>query len=941
VPDCVCASTDDIFSYEQNLGDQDINIGISITRKKRSVRKMMNTMPSPSRIWGVPYQRNPFFTGRETILERLHNAFAVETMVGLSQPQDVNGLGGIGKTQIALEFAYRYSEEYRDIFWVRADSASTLMTDFLAVAEQLQLPERSVSDQHQIVEAVQRWLRIYSGWLLIFDGVADLATIESFLPGSDHGHILLTMPALGSDELAQCVELEPMEPEVGALFLLRRAQLLASTDPLDAASATDRLAAVNIAEEMGGLPLALDQAGAYISATSCTLYDYLALYRARNARLLQSSSGDYPASVATTWSLSFEKIVATVPLASELLHLLAFLHPDDIPAEIITRRSVHIGDPLESIARDQLQLDLAISEILPYSLIFRDPEKHTFAIHHLTQAIFKASMSDDLQCFWAIRAVQALSDLFPTGDPSIWPLCQRYLLHAQTCGALIKEWELSFSNAAWLLNQAAGYLRVRAQYAEAEPLYLQALAIWRENLGPVHSDVAAVLNNLASLYKDWGQHEQQVESLSLQALAIWEETEGQNHPSIATCLFNLADFYQSQGRDEEAEPLYQRALAIHQHNSGPQDLATATVLYNLATLYDEQGEYEQAELFYLRAYDIRRQQPDVMHPDTVISLNGLAQFYMERGRYDEAEQLLVQDAQPVIEQLLGVEHPHTATLLYSLAAIYYDQGKFGQVEALYKQALAIWEQKLGPWHPQIAETLNKLAALYDEQKRYGEAEPCYHRAYFIYRQTFGDRNPRNAEFLNCIAELHRAQGEYEQAIPFYKQALAVYEKIFGPENINATVILSNLAHVYRAQGNDAQAERIFVQVLLVRSRTLGKAHPMTAQSMCNLADVYRDQEQLEQAEHLYTQAIEVWLPIAEEEHIALANAYNNLALLYVRQEKYEQANALYLRAFPIMMQTGNSKHPNMETIINSYQTLLEKMGQTENFLKYHVEKKKE
>jgi tetratricopeptide (TPR) repeat protein len=893
----------------------------------------MNVMPSSSFIWGVPYQRNPFFTGREDILERLHNAFTVDTIVGLSQPQGVNGLGGIGKTQTVIEYAYRYREEYQAVFWIRADSSSALVTDFISIADQLQLPERTLSDQRLIIEAVQCWLRIHLGWLLIFDNVDDLATIDSFLSKSGRGHILLTTRARGLGGIAQRVEIEQMEPEVGALFLLRRAGLLALISPLDTASENDRSIALSIVAEMGGLPLALDQAGAYIAATSCTLSDYREMYRARSTLLLQerSSDSDYPESVATTWSLSFEKVLLAVPVAIELLHLFAFLSPDAIPEEIITEGSAHMGSLLEPIAHDQLQLDLAIGEILKYSLISRNPERYTFTIHRLVHAVFKANMSKEIQYLWTIRSVQAMGDTFPSVEPSTWSRCQRYLLHAQACAALIEEWGLNFANAARLLNQTAAYLRVRAQYAEAEPLYFQALRIWQEKLGSLHSNIAAVLNNLAYLYKEWGKY-QQVEQFYLLALAIWEQTEGQDHPHVATCLFNLADFYQSQGKYEEAEPLYQQALAIRQQKLGSQDPATATILHNLATLYLEQNKYEQAELLYRQAYDIREQKLGLEHPDTVISLNGLAQFYMQCGRYSEAELLLTQQALPIQEQLLGLEHPGMATLLHNLASLYKDQGKYQQVESLYQQALAIREQKLGPWHPMTADTLNNLATLYDEQGKYEEAESYYRRAYAIYRRAFGEHHPRSAASLNNLAELYRSQGKYDQAAPLYIQALAVYEQIFGPEHPDTTAILSNLALLYRKQGNYTQAEQFCTQVLSIRERTLGKTHPRTALSMHNLADVYRDEGKLEQAEKLYTQALKIWTQTVESEHLTLANAYNNLALLYVQQSKYEQAKELYLQAFPIMIKMGNLKHPNMLTLLNNYLTLLEKIGQKEIFL---------
>ena len=167
-------------------------------------------------IWNIPYQRNEFFTGREDVLTHLHHELQARNTAALTQPQGISGLGGIGKTQTAVEYAYRYREEYQAIFWVRADSSSALMIDFVSIADQLQLPERTLSDQRLIVEAVQRWLLINPGWLLIFDNVEQMTTVDMFLPKSGRGHVLLTTRAQGLGGIAQRVEIEQMQPEIGA-----------------------------------------------------------------------------------------------------------------------------------------------------------------------------------------------------------------------------------------------------------------------------------------------------------------------------------------------------------------------------------------------------------------------------------------------------------------------------------------------------------------------------------------------------------------------------------------------------------------------------------------------------------------------------------------------------------------------------------------------------
>jgi hypothetical protein len=288
-------------------------------------------------IWDIPYPRNPVFTGREEVLTRLADTLKASQPTALSQPQAISGLGGIGKTQIAVEYAYRYRQNYQTVLWTRAETREALVSGYLAIAERLNLPEKDEQDQMAAIEAVLRWLKTHTQWLLILDNADDLSVVREFLPSVFGGHIVLTTRAQAMGRLANRVEVETMELDVATLFLLRRASLISPDAPLEHALVADIATARMICEELGGLPLALDQAGAYIEETQCTLSDYHKWYQMRRAALLQRRGGlvaDHPEPVATTWSLAFEKIVQKSPAAADLLRCCAFLHPDAIPEEI-------------------------------------------------------------------------------------------------------------------------------------------------------------------------------------------------------------------------------------------------------------------------------------------------------------------------------------------------------------------------------------------------------------------------------------------------------------------------------------------------------------------------------------------------------------------------------------------------------------------------------
>jgi tetratricopeptide (TPR) repeat protein len=260
------------------------------------------------------------------------------------------------------------------------------------------------------------------------------------------------------------------------------------------------------------------------------------------------------------------------------------------------------------------------------------------------------------------------------------------------------------------LGRIANLYADQGRSAEAEPLYLRALAISEEQLGTNHPDTATSINNLATLYKSTGRYAE-AEPLYLRALAIRKEQLGANHPDAATSINNLATLYKSTGRYAEAEPLYLRALAISEEQLGANHPNTATNLNNLATLYESTGRYAEAEPLYLRALAISEEQLGTNHPNTSTSLNNLATLYKSTGRYAEAEPLFLR-ALAIREEQLGANHPDTAASLNNLASLYESTGRYNEAETLYLRSLKILESMLGQDHPNTQRCRENLANLH-------------------------------------------------------------------------------------------------------------------------------------------------------------------------------------------------------------------------------------
>lgn len=487
--------------------------------------------------WHLPLRRNPFFTGRAGILQELDALLRVSPATALTPSYALHGLGGIGKTQIVVEYAYQHALEYVAIFWIEAESVETIVASFHAIADVLQLPHPRKGDQRQAIAAVQRWLVRHTGWLLIWDNLADLELFQHFLPSTRHGANLLTTCNQAVGTLAQGIEVQTMEPEEGLLLLLRRAKVLSpnveseQVSQFAGRSPTDYAAAQTLVTAMGGLPLALDQAGAYIEETGCSVSDYLQRYTTGRAQLLERRgllAGDHPASMTATFRQASQRLEQDHPVAADLLRVCALLDAEAIPEELFTMDALYPGRVLEPLAVDPSQLDLAIVALRTLSLLQRHPETHMFSIHPLVQAVLQDEMSEPERRQWQQRAVRMLNALFPEAVPEAWQRCERFLPHVLTC-AVSMPTQAEDQDLAEVLRKAADYLRERTRYEQAKPLYQRALRFWEQTLGPQCPEVATVLKELARLSYEEGKY-MQAESLLRRACTIFEQHLGQTHP---------------------------------------------------------------------------------------------------------------------------------------------------------------------------------------------------------------------------------------------------------------------------------------------------------------------------------------------------------------------------------------------------------------------------
>jgi len=513
-------------------------------------------------LWNVPFQRNRFFTARDDVLQAMASGFQPGGDPG--NVQVISGLGGIGKTQTAVEYAYRQGHRYAAVFWIRAGTLTDLHSSFIEVARLLDLPEQEEKAIDDVVRGVLAWLRDHDGWLLVFDNADVPSLLTGYLPDRAHGHILVTSRAGTFDLLgvAAPITLGVLSADEAVQFLFTRTGR--QPTPVDAG------AAARLAEALGRLPLALEQAGAFLAATSIPFAAYEASYSAKRLAVLERSTpvtGGYAALVATTWVMNFAELQAVAPAGADLLRASAFLAPDSIPLDLLVAGAAelgpHVAEALTGTGEDPAVLYQALQPLTRFSLIQLDPEVNAYALHRLVQESVRSAMPEGEQRRWAQRVVRALNRAFPMASFPNWPLCDQLIPHVKVAAEWVAKWGFSLDDAGHLLNEGASFLRMRADYAAAEAMHKQSLALAESAPESGDEEIAIRLNNLALVYWDQFRYDE-AEPLLARSLEVAEQAHDRDDVDLALPLNNLAWLYVRMERPEAAAPLIDRAIAVWQ-----------------------------------------------------------------------------------------------------------------------------------------------------------------------------------------------------------------------------------------------------------------------------------------------------------------------------------------------------------------------------------------
>jgi tetratricopeptide (TPR) repeat protein len=765
----------------------------SLERLAQALRILEETLgrlpdvPESRLLTNLPFPPNPHFSQRDAEMAALERALeSAGSVAALTQTQVVHGLGGVGKTQLAVQYAWLHRNRFTALLWLPADSESSILTGLARIYESLSLPAMQTPTDAAQAEAVLKWLRDHTGWLLIADNADSTEAQTALLTKLSTittGCVIITSCLEDWDLHTAPIPLDAWTDDQGAAWLCERL-----TEKKLTCLAVDANA---LSHALGGLPLALEQAAAYMTERRIGPAAYLKRFRAHAdatqnflaAGLKHGGGTRYEKTVATTWLLTLQQLT---PLARAALKMIAWLGPEEIPRHLFTEQPAAILDAAQSLdpvstedtASPAEAVEAALALLARYSLI--KLSETTLTCHRLVQTTQRWQEPKA----WLLRVIAWVNVCVPSDPPPnnvrswprIWNPLQKpleaLLAHEQVLADKLSPSEATLAGLTRLLNQLGLFYGGKANLLSAEPLHRRVISILEASLGPDNPNLSAALNNLALLLQATNRLAE-AEELMRRALKIGETNFGHDHPNVTSALNNLAQLLKATNRLAEAEELMRRALKIDEASYGPDHPEVATDLNNLATLLKATNRLAEAEEPMRRALKIDEASYGLDHPNVAIRLNNLAQLLKATNRLVEAEEPM-RRALKIDEASYGLDHPNVAIRLNNLASLLQATNRLAEAEEPMRRVVSIFEASLGPDHPNVATALNNLASLLQITNRLAEAEEPMRRALRIDEASYGPDHPDVATDLNNLAQLLQATNRLAEAEEPTQRVLVIF-----------------------------------------------------------------------------------------------------------------------------------------------------------------------
>jgi hypothetical protein len=816
-----------------------------------------------SAIWGGVPLRNVNFIGRKELLKSLGDELSRSTTTAVL-PGALHGMGGIGKSQIAVEYVYRHAQDYDLIWWIPSENPSEIQASLVKLAQRLELPvEQSIDTA---VPAVLEALGVghpYRRWLLIFDNADRPEDVREFWPRRGEGHILVTSRNTQWSEVARAVEVDVFQRSESRELLQRRNADLPDED-------ADRLA-----EVLGDLPLAVEQAAAWRLETGMATDEYLRLFEDKRTELLESRPpADYDVAVEAAWNVSLDRLRDENPGALELLEVCAFFSPEPISRAIFSGvRNVPVSAELEQILGDPIQLSRAIREITRYSLAKIDHRSDTLQLHRLVQLVLRNKLSPDEQERVRHTAHLLLANRDPKKPDAVeyWPRYAELLPHIRAVDARnctdgwVRRMAINAVNYLFAFGDPAGALEMARDFAE----------FWAEKLGEKHVDTLVVSRWWGRMLRAIGRFEQG-RAVAERTLGVMRETLGDTHEETLLTMHGVASDLRAKGDFKEAREMNEFAYRSAVERFGEDDPDTLAAANNYALSLRLVGEFTAAKELDERTWQRKQIVLGEDHRHTLLTLDNWSVDLRETGEYLRARTEQDETVRKMRAQL-GDRHPMTLSAIKNLAIAYRKAGQHLDKKALTlaMEATDGLVTKYGEKHPDAMSAIMDLSIEHRQDGNLNEARRLGEHGKNLYERTWGVKHPFSVAAATNLAVTLRLMGAVDQARSLNQVAVADMRESLGADHPFTLVCATNHASDLAASGEYESAYALDQETFERSARVLGADHPSTLAIVVNQALDLRGLGRIDEADSLQLNAVQRLQRVLGSAHPATNDAQLN------------------------------------------------------------------
>ncbi|MBS4169509.1 FxSxx-COOH system tetratricopeptide repeat protein [Neochlamydia sp. AcF95] len=883
---------------------------------------------------------NEYFTGREADLVALEETLTQGKPLVLAAQV---GLGGVGKTQLALQYAYRTAPQYNFIWWLNAASEAALLQSYSDLAEKLHifLTKEEEKEDKALVKKVHCYLKENPGWLLIFDDAENATTLNSWLPESG-GHLLITSRKPNWPN-AQVFTLGVFKREESIELILKITHL---EDQKEEAG--------KLADLLQNLPLAVSQAAFYIKETYISIEEYKEKFEQHYKVLweFEVPPDIYQATVQVTWHVSMQKIRQEEAkekenneypsLVDPLMQFCAYLSSQGIPRRLLKEWVINVYQS----ETPSLDINHTIDLLRRYSMI--EAAAETISIHSLVQLVVRDQLKNEEQKEICGKSLNVFKDLFVYDETNIanvkekFPFTPhvekviehalhlqvdehsalslnmhvaRYLMYKGTYKAARNIIEVCIEKSskdsdrlfnAALKNNLANTLLSLGNFKEAKITYQEAIKLYEEVYSPDHLTLAGLNNNLGATLSALGLYED--------AKASYEKALHVYHSNflkgieVADTYHNLGNLLKKLGHYDEANEYYKKALELKERVYSAEHPSLADTYNAVGTLFEELGQYSMAKEKYKSALAIQKKAYVSIHPSLADTYNNLGNILQKLGNYSKAKKIF-QKTLKIKKAAFSIDHLFLASTYNNIGNVSQQLGEYDEAKNHYEKALEIKEKSFSITHPDLISTLSNKGCALKSLGRYKQAEECYRRALEIQIKVFHNDHSSLAHTKNNLGNVLRMLGQYGEAQQLYQEAQRLYERVYSPDHPFLAEPHHNLGNVLRQLGQYEKAKEHIVKAIKLKKEILFFDHLSLACSYDILASVLQDLAQYEEAKEYYKLARNIFKKVGAKGHPSLAGIYLNLGIAYQKLGNFKKANKNYQEALQINQKAYTETHP--------------------------------